>query len=141
AGLLGLSLPRLLAADERRAHAASADACVVVFLNGGPSHLDMWDLKPDAPAEVRGPFKPIATSLPGVQLSEHLPRLARQMHRCALVRSVHHSVNNAHAAAVYAGLTGHDRGDATVAIGAGPNDYPAIGSVVSMLRPPARPVV
>src|SRR5262249_53323625 len=85
---------------------------------------------------VAGAFQPIATSVPGTQLSEHLPRLAKHMHRCALVRSVHHSVNNAHAAAVYVGLTGRDRGDANVAIAAGPNDHPAIGSVVGMVRPP-----
>src|SRR5262249_58957553 len=90
---------------------------------------------------VAGAFQPIATSVPGTQLSEHLPRLAKHMHRCALVRSVHHSVNNAHAAAVYVGLTGHDRGDANVAIAAGPNDYPAIGSVMGLLRPPAAAVV
>jgi hypothetical protein len=143
ASLLGLSLPRLLAADAKRrsSNRVRADACIIVFLNGGPSHLDMWDMKPEAPAEVRGPFKPIATTIPGVQLSEHLPRLARRLHHCTLVRSVHHSVNNAHAAAVYTGLTGHDRGDANVAIGAGPNDNPAIGSVVSMLRPPRTAVV
>jgi hypothetical protein len=143
ASLFGLSLPRLLAADAKR-HASDrvrADACIIVFLNGGPSHLDMWDMKPEAPTEVRGPFKPIATTVPGVQLSEHLPKLARRLHHCTLVRSVHHSVNNAHAAAVYAGLTGHDRGDANVAIGAGPNDYPAIGAAVSMLRPPRTAVV
>jgi hypothetical protein len=138
AGLLGLSLPRLLAA-ERRAGRPRADACIVIFLNGGPSHLDMWDMKPAAPAEVRGPFRPIATRVPGVQLSEHLPRLARVMHHCALVRSVHHSVNNAHAAAVYAALTGHDRGE--VGGGARPTDNPAIGSTVAQLRAPARPVV
>lgn len=139
--LLGLSLPRLMAADASRTHSARADACIVIFLNGGPSHLDMWDMKPDAPAEVRGPFKPIVTTAPGVQLSEHLPRLARQVHRATIVRGVHHSVNNAHAAAVYTALTGHDRGDATVAVGASPNDTPAIGSVVGLLRPPVRPVV
>src|SRR5436305_10956737 len=112
--MLGLSLPRLLRAQEHArqvGHSASADACILIFLNGGPSHLDMWDMKPAAPVEIRGEFRPIATSVPGVQLSEHLPRLARHLHRCALVRSVHHSVNNAHAAAVYAGLTGHDRGE------------------------------
>src|SRR5262245_48659129 len=110
AGMLGLSLPRLLQAREPgRAHPASADACILIFLNGGPSHLDMWDMKPAAPVEIRGEFRPVATTVPGIQLSEHLPRLSRQMHRCALVRSVHHSVNNAHAAAVYVGLTGHDR--------------------------------
>ena len=89
--------------------------------------------------EIRGEFKPIATSVPGVQFSEHLPRLARHMHRCTLVRSVHHSVNNAHAAAVYTGLTGHDRGE--IGGGAKPTDHPAIGSVMGLCRPPSKPVV
>ena len=143
-GLFGLGLPGLLRANSRSAgtgQTPKADSCILVFLNGGPSHLDMWDMKPAAPKEVRGEFKPIATSVPGIQLSEHLPRLAKHMHHCGLVRSVHHSVNNAHAAAVYVGLTGHDRGDANVAVGAGPNDYPAIGSVVGLYRPPKTPVV
>ncbi len=143
-GLLGLSLPGLLRAREPArpvGQDASADACILMFLNGGPSHLDMWDMKPGAPVEIRGPFRPSATSVPGIQLSEHLPRLARQIHHCALVRSVRHTVNNAHAAAVYVGLTGHDRGDANRAIGAGPEDYPAIGSVVGLCRPPASSVV
>jgi hypothetical protein len=121
------------------AHAATADACILIFLNGGPSHLDMWDLKPKAPAEIRGEFKPIATSVPGIQFGEHLPRMARLMDRCCLVRSVHHSVNNSHAAAVYAGLTGHDRGEQGG--GTKPTDHPAIGSVVSLRRPPKTPVV
>jgi hypothetical protein len=143
AGVLGMTLPRLLqAAATPGVHPSpAADACVLVFLNGGPSHLDMWDMKPEAPVEIRGEFRPVATKVPGIQLSEHLPRLARQMHHCALIRSVHHTVNNAHAAAVYCGLTGHDRGDATVAIGAGPHDYPAIGSVVGTCRPPEGTVV
>ena len=142
ASLLGLSLPQLLRAGQRddpHATAASADACILIFLNGGPSHLDMWDMKPNAPVEIRGPFQPIATTVPGVQLSEHLPRLARQMHHCALIRSVHHSVNNAHAAAVYTGLTGHDRGE--IGGGARPTDHPAIGSVLGLTRPPATPVI
>jgi len=141
-GALGLSLPGLLRAEARAPtglHAATADACILVFLNGGPSHLDMWDMKPTAPIEIRGPFQPIASTVPGVQLSEHLPRLARQMHRCALIRAVHHTVNNSHAAAVYAGLTGHDRGEAGG--GAQPTDYPAIGSVVSRCRPPRTAVI
>ena len=136
AGYLGLNLPQLLRADTSKAH---ADSCILIFLNGGPSHLDMWDLKPDAPPEIRGPFRPIATSVPGVQFGEHLPKFARQMHRCTLIRSAHHSVNNAHAAAVYCQLTGHDRGE--IGGGARPDDYPAIGSVVGMLRPPTQPVV
>ncbi len=140
ASLLGLSLPQLIRARESVA-SASADACIVIFLNGGPSHLDMWDMKPDAPAEIRGEFKPIPTSVPGVQFGEHLPRLARLMHHATVVRSVHHSVNNAHAAAVYTGLTGHDRGDTNVAIGTRTTDQPSIGSVVGFVRPPGNPVV
>jgi hypothetical protein len=141
-GLLGLSLPRMLRADATRVKdgpVPSADSCILVFLNGGPSHLDMWDMKPDAPAEIRGPFKSVATSVPSVRLSEHLPRLAKLMHHAALVRSVHHSVDNSHAAAVYAGMTGHDRGERGG--GAKPTDNPAIGSVVGMYRPPRTPIV
>lgn len=145
-GLAGLTLPKLLWADAARQAAGSgtiarADRCILVFLDGGPSHLDMWDMKPEAPAEIRGEFHSIDTSLAGVQFSEHLPRLARHMHRSALVRSAHHSVNNAHAAAVYTSLTGHDRGDTTVAIGTGPNDFPAIGSITGLMRPPQQPIV
>jgi len=139
-GLLNLGLPQLLHADTHRAgNATKADSCILIFLNGGPSHLDMWDMKPEAPAEIRGEFKPIATTVPGVQLSEHLPKLARHMHHCTLVRSVHHSVNNAHAAAVYCALTGHDRGE--IGGGAKPTDYPAIGSVMAKVAPPAAPVL
>jgi hypothetical protein len=98
----------------------------------------MWDMKPTAPAEIRGEFKPIATTVPGLHLSEHLSRLSRQAHRFALVRSAHHRVSNAHWAATYFALTGEDRGDFTVAIPPGPNDYPAIGSVLTHLRPPER---
>ena len=146
AGLLGLGLPGLLRAEAearegRAGPSPRADACIVVFLNGGPSHLDMWDMKPKAPVEIRGEFRPIETSVPGVLVSEHLPRFAGLIHHGTLIRSAHHSGNNAHAAAVYVGLTGHDRGDATVAIGTGPNDYPAIGSVVGLCRPPRAPVV
>jgi Protein of unknown function (DUF1501) len=130
----GLGLPRLLAAEKTKHLVARADHCILIFLNGGPPHLDMWDMKPSAPAEIRGEFKPIATSLPGVQFGEHLPKLANHMHQCTLVRSMHHSVNNAHAAAVYCGLTGHDRGE--IGGGARPDDYPAVGSVLGLMRPP-----
>jgi hypothetical protein len=143
-GLMGISLPRLLRAEEQRATGGPrprADHCVLIFLNGGPSHLDMWDMKPEAPAGIRGEFQPIGTSVPGVQLSEHLPKLAQQMHRALLVRSMHHSVTEAHALAVYTSLTGHDRGDATINVGAGPSDYPSPGSVLSHLRPPRGSIV
>lgn len=138
-GLAGISLPRLLRADAERRNLGTrspADACVLIFLNGGPSHLDMWDVKPVAPLEIRGEFQSIDTSLPGHQFSEHLPRLARHMHRSALIRSVHHLIGHAHGAAVYTALTGHDRGDTTMITPTGPNDYPAIGSVMTKMRPP-----
>jgi hypothetical protein len=133
-GGIGLSLPQLLAADTQ-SHSARADSSIVIFLNGGPSHLDMWDMKPTAPQEIRSPFNSIPTSLTGVHFCEYLPQLARQMHQCVLVRSMNHSVNNSHAAAVYVALTGHDRGEQGG--GAKPSDHPNIGSVLSMLRPSA----
>lgn len=131
-GGIGLTLPQLLAAQTPGV-SSRADSCIVIFLNGGPSHLDMWDLKPDAPSEIRSPFAAIPTTVPGVHFSEHLPRLAKQMHRCTLVRSMNHSVNNSHAAAVYAALTGHDRGEQGG--GAKPEDHPNIGAVLAKLRP------
>jgi len=143
-GLMGLSLPRLLAAEaasQQQGITPRADACVLIFLNGGPSHLDMWDMKPQAPDGIRGEFKPIATSVPGLQFSEHMPKLATQAHHATIVRSMHHTINNAHAAAVYASLTGHDRGDNTPAVGGGANEYPAMGSVFGKLRPTQQAIV
>jgi hypothetical protein len=78
-----------------------------VYLLGGPPHLDTWDLKPQAPAEVRGPFRPIQTVLPGLQICEHLPRMARLAHRYALVRSVSHHNHN-HTPMIYYTLTGRE---------------------------------
>src|SRR4051794_40202224 len=85
-GLGGLALPDLLqleaSATPRRARARSV---ILLFLNGGPSHLDMWDLKPDAPEEIRGTFRPIATRVPGIQISEHLPTMAAVMDKSVLI--------------------------------------------------------
>lgn len=133
-GVAGLSLAQLLGAQANGV-SSRADSCIVIFLNGGPSHLDMWDMKPDAPTGIRSPFASLPTSVPGVRFCEHLPRLAQQMHRCTLVRSMNHSVNNSHAAAVYAALTGHDRGEQGG--GAKPGDHPNLGSVLAKLRPAA----
>jgi hypothetical protein len=142
-GLFGLTLPQLLharAAPVRRRNSPTADACILVFLGGGPSHLDMWDPKPDAPAEVRGAFHSIPTSVPGVRLCEHLPGLARQMRHCALVRSVHHSIPN-HVPGIYQVLTGHERADSRKSGQPSVDDHPAIGSVLASRRPPDKPVV
>src|SRR5438552_13518791 len=90
---LGLTLPQVLpraAAGAGGPGFGRARACVVVFLFGGPSQLDTFDLKPDAPAEFRGEFRPIATSVPGVRICEHLPRLARQAERFCLLRGMNH---------------------------------------------------
>jgi hypothetical protein len=137
-GALHLALPHVLAAAERGA-AVSADSCILVFLNGGPSHLDMWDMKPDLPAEMRSEFRPIATDVPGIQVCEHLPRLARSMSHCALVHSVHHD-QVAHAPAVYTALTGVKNNVRAGIVGAKPTDHPAIGSVLGRFRPPATQV-
>lgn len=137
----GLTLPTLLASEAKSKGVLKplADNCILLFLNGGPSHLDMWDMKPNAPDGIRGEFQPISTSLPDYQMSEHLPRMARQMHRATVVRSMHHTVNNSHAAAVYASLTGHDRGEQGG--GTKPTDHPSLGSIMARLRPTAANVV
>ena len=109
-GAPGLGLSTLLhaqAAAEEQTHASlpRLRACILLYQYGGPSHIDTFDLKPDAPAEVRGEFQPIATSVPGLQISEHLPRLAPWMHKVALIRSMHHA-NRLHDAAGIETLTG-----------------------------------
>src|SRR3954468_23986687 len=86
ASAVGLNLPDLLRAEATNPGAAPARAksCILVFLFGAPAHQDVWDLKPAAPAEVRGEFRPVATTVPGIAVTEHLPRTARQAHRLAL---------------------------------------------------------
>src|SRR5262245_33037091 len=106
-GLAGW-LPRLssvLAAPSGAAPRRPIRACIVVFYYGGPSHLDTVDMKPDAPAEVRGEFRPVPTTVPGLQISEHLPHLAQVMHRVAVIRSMHHG-NRLHDSASTEVLTG-----------------------------------
>ena len=97
-GMLGLSLPQFLSMRDQGVAAATAGgsgfgrakSCIFLYCWGGVSHLDTWDLKPEAPAEVRGEFKPIATSVPGIHVGEHMPLLARHMHQLAVIRSIHH---------------------------------------------------
>src|SRR6187455_1150069 len=84
-GLAGLGLGGLLRAS---AQAGRDTACIFVWLDGGPSHLETFDLKPDAPAEVRGPYRPIATNVPGLEIGEHFARLARVMDRACVIRSM-----------------------------------------------------
>ena len=138
-GLMGLTLPGLFRAEAAAGSShppQRAKRCIMITLTGGPSHLDMWDMKPDAPEAIRGEFKPIATSAPGIQLSEHLPKLAKQAHHCAIVRSLHHKIWNAHAAAAYTTQTGHDKGDTNVVSGSIQADYPGIGAVLTQVYGP-----
>jgi uncharacterized protein (DUF1501 family) len=130
-GLAGLTLPNLL---ERRAHAAAggqsmdqARSVILLWLAGGPSHIDMWDPKPHRPYENRGPFSVISTRLPGVVLCEHLPKQAAMLDQFTLIRSVDAQKSNHEPNKVF--QTGHL--EAEPRINPRGDDYPAIGSVVA----------
>jgi len=138
--LTGLGLPGLLRAKQAGQNSGPqgfgrAKSCILIFLWGGPSHLDTWDLKPDAPEDIRGPFRSIPTNVPGISISEHFPLLARQAHRLSIVRSMNHD-DAAHLSTAHRILTGHlaptPNSDA-----AGPSsrDWPHLGALVSKLRP------
>ncbi len=138
-GGLGLSLTGLLQARSSGRPIESpglrpVKACVVVFYYGGPSHLDTYDLKPDAPLEVRGEFKPISTSVPGLFVCEHLPKMARCMHKVALVRTMHHE-NRLHDSASTEALTGRQppTGDREEAVPI-KQVFPSYGASLSYLR-------
>jgi len=127
-------------AAQRASGFGKARSCILVFNYGGPSHLDTFDLKPDAPREIRGEFRPIATGVPGMAITEHLPRLARMAASYAIVRSVSH-IDNDHAVGTYLALTGypHPRSRPLgVEPPASPQDLPSLGSIVSKLRPAGR---
>jgi hypothetical protein len=145
----GLAFTGLMWSDCLRARATpsaprtgKARACILIYAYGGPSHLDVWDLKPDAPREIRGEFRPIVTRVPGMTITEHLPRLAGLANRYAIVRSVTHRDND-HAVGAYLALTGYSHPRSAI-LGieppASPQDMPSLGAVVSRLRPSRRPV-
>jgi hypothetical protein len=141
-GFAGLHLPGLLRAGPAAAPPRkAARSTIFIWLSGGASHLDTWDLKPDAPREFRGEFRPIATTAPGLRLCEHLPLLARQAHHLAVINSLGHFGRGTgdHHAGYYYNLTGHapdptfrqllnDRKPL-------PSDWPFMGSVVVSKRP------
>lgn len=139
-GIAGLHLPALLRAAENRRAAARVRHVIFLHQFGGPSHVDTFDMKPNAPDGVRGEFRPIETSTPGVSITEHLPRWARVMHHCTLVRSVHHRMKN-HNSATYYSLTGHAPPVDDIRLRDTQELYPAFGSVVTRLLPGADPAV
>jgi hypothetical protein len=140
-GLLGLGLPQLLAARTHAAASSShtsgfgrAKSCILLFMWGGPSQLDTFDMKPDAPDEIRGPFQPIATRVPGIQICEHFGHLAGLTDKLAIVRSLTHT-DPAHLSSGHATLTGHwapkINSDAD---GPSDRDTPHIGSMLARAR-------
>jgi uncharacterized protein (DUF1501 family) len=136
AGGLGLAgLPRVQAGGA--AGVGKARSVLIVFASGGQSQIDTWDPKPDAPAEVRGAFRSVATSVPGTRLCEHMPRLARLAHRCTIVRSMAHDDLD-HGSACYLSLTGRFHPQKSSNPPPRPTDYPTLGAVVQRLRPAAQ---
>jgi hypothetical protein len=136
-GLLGLNLPGLLRAESASiAHRPKARAKSVIFLFqfGGPSHLETFDMKPEAPEGIRGLHKPMASNVPGIQVSDRLPRMAKVMAKVTLVRSMHHTMKNHNSAAYYA-LTGHAPLVDDIRLKDSLELFPAYGSVVDKLAP------
>src|SRR5947208_3657035 len=130
---LGLGLLPATAAAGRAATTPTRTirSCILIFYYGGPSHLDTFDPKPDAPAEVRGEYRTIATSVPGIRLCEHLPRTARLLDRLALVRGLHHPMRNHNSAAAEA-LTGRTpAGGDQELLTDDPRGLPTLGAAVA----------
>ena len=137
-GLLGLGLNQFLgAADTPKAK--KPKSVIIVFLTGAASHIDTFDPKPDAPVEIRGEFKPIATKIPGVQFSEHLPMLAARADKLAVVRSLAHKDDN-HTAATHHLVTGTKQPGVRFDKPLSRDDWPCYAGGVSYLRPPAEGV-
>ena len=134
-GTFGLSLAGLEAARAAGNPDGKIKACILIFHYGGPSQFETWDPKPDAPAEIRGEFQPIETSAPGVRISEHLPLTARQMHRIAVIRSMHHPMKNHNAAAVEALCGRTPLGGDQELLADTSQTFPCYGSVLRWLQP------
>ena len=128
------SMPWAARAGQRPS--GRAKSCILIYLLGGPPHLDMFDLKPSAPVEIRGPFRPIATRTPGLRICEHLPQLAERTDRFALVRSVSHNNHN-HTPMIYYTLTGHMVARPQEDNDVRPpqrSDHPHLGAVLARLK-------
>lgn len=156
-GMMGLSLPHFFAWQKAQASTAakkyagargfgSAQSVIMIFLQGGPSHIDIWDPKPDAPANVRGEFKPIKTKIPGTWVSEHMPMMAQHLDKATLIRSMSYTPSGLfnHTAAIYQMLTGYppDRVSPSGQLEPpSPADFPTAGSHISKMLPLKEPVL
>jgi hypothetical protein len=134
-GLIGgLTLPRLLELEAvaGTGKPAKAKSVIFLFLEGGPSTIDMWDLKPDAPVEIRGPYKPISTNVPGTFVGEHCPLTARICDKITMLRSHSHK-DNGHNTGYHYCMTGYKAAFADGQAGGAPNNllFPSLGSIVS----------
>jgi len=137
-GAFGLTIPQLLRASETPGHlVARAKSVILLFQFGGPSHLDMFDMKPDAPDGIRGPYKPIRSALPGLGVCELLPKTAAIMDRVSLIHGVHHNNKN-HNSAAYCALTGRIPPTDDQRLRDSLDLFPAYGSVVDKLAPAGR---
>ncbi len=156
AGILGVSLADVLRLQASASSAPDsakgksgwgrAKSVILVFLQGGPSHIDIWDPKPDAPSNVRGEFKPIKSIVPGISLSEVMPLLARQMDKATLIRSMSYTPAGLfnHTAAIYQMMTGYtpDRVSPSGQLEPpAPNDFPHAGCQIARLKPPEVPML
>src|SRR3989441_4013572 len=156
AGVLGISLADVLRLQARADTApdsakkkngwGKAKSVILVFLQGGPSHIDIWDPKPDAPSNIRGEFKSIRSKVPGIWLSEVMPLLAQQMDKATLIRSVSYTPAGLfnHTAAIYQMMTGYtpDRVSPSGQLEPpSPSDFPHAGCQISRLKPPEVPML
>ena len=134
-GALSMGIPGMVAArvgSDSAGKGAAEKSCIFILLCGGPSHLDTWDLKPDAPDEIRGPYKPIATAVPGMRISELHTNMAKLTNRFTLIRSMTHPGNiSNHFDAMHNSLSGQ---------AGAPADSPYMGSILSKVRPSTRNV-
>lgn len=141
-GCLGLSLGGLLKPTASAAVPASgtfgkAKHCIILYLAGGPPQHETFDPKPDAPSDIRGQFRPIATSVPGIHFSELLPRTAKLAHRQAVIRSMFTDVNS-HSTSGYWMLTGYRHPSAAESLPPSPDDWPSLAAAIGALRPSER---
>ena len=151
-GLIGLTLPQYLRAKaaasslEGAKGFGTAKSVILCFLQGGPSHIDIWDPKPEAPSNIRGEFKAIKGNVDGIQMSETMPLLAKQLNKCVLIRSMSYTPAGLfnHTAAIYQMLTGWtpDRVSPSGQLEPpSPRDFPTMGSQIAKRKPPEGPML